>query len=118
MNQDNIPVLDDLIERGSEITLSDLGLDGEPPRSVEGAHAADFEFDAGDAAPLAVDPATETLATADRFSTGRAGANPSSDDPLIDNPALEQAIRRILEEHMERAWQEIRIAIQQHLNRF
>ena len=28
-------------------------------------------------------------------------------------PALEQEIRRILDEHMELAWQEIRIAIQQ-----
>jgi hypothetical protein len=31
---------------------------------------------------------------------------------LEDNPALEQEIRRILDEHMELAWQEIRIAIQ------
>ena len=33
------------------------------------------------------------------------------------NPALEQAVRRILDEHMELAWQEIRLAIQQHLDR-
>jgi hypothetical protein len=32
---------------------------------------------------------------------------------LHDDPALEQEIRRILDEHMELAWQEIRIAIQQ-----
>ena len=31
---------------------------------------------------------------------------------MEDNPALEQEIRRILDEHMELAWQEIRIAIQ------
>jgi hypothetical protein len=36
-------------------------------------------------------------------------------DPLdtqLDNPALEQEIRRILDEHLELAWQEIKIAIQ------
>lgn len=32
---------------------------------------------------------------------------------LLVNPALEQEIRRILDEHMELAWQEIGIAIQQ-----
>ena len=32
---------------------------------------------------------------------------------VIDFPALEQEIRRILDEHMELAWQEIRIAIQE-----
>jgi len=117
MNQDNIPVLDDLIERGSDITLSDLGLEDEPSTGIEDARAADLEFDAGDAAPIAVDPAAEAPVTADRFSAGRAGVNPSSVDPLADNPALERAIRRILEEHMERAWQDIRIAIQRHLNR-
>ena len=33
--------------------------------------------------------------------------------PLSEIPALEQEMRRILDEHMELAWQEIRIAIQQ-----
>jgi hypothetical protein len=68
----NIPVLTDLIEKGVEIELSELGLDQDP-------------------------------------STGKdAVAN-----TLADNPALEQEIRRILDEHMELAWQEIRIAIQE-----
>ncbi|MFT5659053.1 MAG: hypothetical protein ACI9KN_002334, partial [Gammaproteobacteria bacterium] len=35
------------------------------------------------------------------------------DYPLPINPALEQSIRRILDEHLELAWQEIKIAIQQ-----
>jgi hypothetical protein len=68
----NIPVLTDLIEKGAEIELSELGLDQDPPT---GENAV-----------------TNTLA---------------------DNPALEQEIRRILDEHMELAWQEIRIAIQE-----
>jgi hypothetical protein len=39
-------------------------------------------------------------------------------DMAIDiDPALEQSLRRILDEHTELAWQEIRLAIQQHLNR-
>lgn len=63
--------MSDLIDKGVEIELSELGLDSEP--SI------------GDG----------NLATS-----------------LGDNPALEQEVRRILDEHMELAWQEIRIAIQ------
>lgn len=66
-----IPVLIDLIEKGIEIKLSELGLNHSPL--------------------------------------------PGQGDPLdtqLDNPALEQEIRRILDEHLELAWQEIKIAIQ------
>ena len=38
-------------------------------------------------------------------------------DPLADEPELEQLIRRILDDHMERAWQEIRIAIRNQLDK-
>lgn len=38
-------------------------------------------------------------------------------DPFLDNPALEQTVRRILDEHMELAWQEIRLAIQKELDK-
>ena len=38
-------------------------------------------------------------------------------DPFLDNPALEQTVRRILDEHMELAWQEIKLAIQKELNK-
>jgi hypothetical protein len=68
----NIPVLTDLIEKGVEIELSELGLNQDPPIGKD-----------------AVDIVTD------------------------DNPALEQEIRRILDEHMELAWQEIRVAIQE-----
>ena len=68
----NIPILTDLIEKGVEIELSELGLDPDPP----------------------IDADVATIA-------------------LHDDPALEQEIRRILDEHMELAWQEIRIAIQE-----
>lgn len=66
-----IPVLIDLIEKGIEIKLSELGLNHGPL------------LDQRD--PL---------------------------DTQLDNPALEQKIRRILDEHLELAWQEIKIAIQ------
>ena len=68
----DIPVLTDLIEKGVEINLSELGLDSDLPRE---------------------EAVAETT--------------------VIDFPALEQEIRRILDEHMELAWQEIRIAIQE-----
>ena len=67
----NIPVLTDLIEKGVQIELSELGLDQDPPM---GKDAVDIV--------------------------------------LGDEPALEKEIRRILDEHMELAWQEIKIAIQ------
>ncbi|HUV21116.1 MAG TPA: hypothetical protein VMZ32_04965 [Gammaproteobacteria bacterium] len=91
-DQDDIPVLDDLIESGIEITLSDLGLDDDPPLSASHTDSQEITFDPAEAAALV-------------------------HDPLADNPALEQAVRRILDEHMELAWQEIRLAIRQHLDR-
>ena len=41
----------------------------------------------------------------------------SAADLLAENPALEQTIRRILDEHMELAWQEIKLAIQRELEK-
>ena len=91
-DQSNIPVLTDLIESGMEITMSDLGLDDSVDIEIEDSFSEETEIDMG----IPVLEAT---------------------DPLENNPALEQAIRRILDEHMELAWQEIRLAIQQHLDR-
>jgi len=68
----DIPVLNDLIEKGIEIKLSELGLSHSP--------------------------------LLDRQETG---------GPMQHSPALEQEIRRILDQHLELAWQEIRVAIQQ-----
>jgi hypothetical protein len=116
--QDDIPVLDDLIEKGIEITLSDLGLDDDgPPLRVEDVMAAELEIDLHDAAPLADDPfLLEPVATSPYTAYSRT-VDTSTVDQLLDNPALEQAVRRILDEHMELAWQEIRLAIRQHLDR-
>jgi hypothetical protein len=94
MNErDDIPVLTDLIEPGPEFTLSDLGLEEDPALgAVAEEPAGDIAIDLDEAAPIAGAPAE------------------------ID-PALEQTLRRILDEHTELAWQEIRLAIQQHLDR-
>jgi len=68
----NIPVLSDLIEKGIEIKLSELGLSHSPLLDRQ-----------------------ETI------------------ESMQHSPALEQEIRRILDEHLELAWQEIRVAIHQ-----
>ena len=66
-----IPVLIDLIEKGIEIKLSELGLNLSP---LQNQH--------------------DLL------------------DRELGDPVLEQEVRRILDEHLELAWQEIKIAIQ------
>ena len=91
-NQTDIPILTDLIEKGIEIKLSDLGLDD--------------ELDSGVATPYKDNDAIDIETPA-----------AESGDPLKDNPELEQIVRRIFDEHTERAWQEIRLAIQQHLDK-
>ena len=113
-DQDDIPVLNDLIESGIEITLSDLGLDeaDNPPIRVEDVIEAEREFEAREAAPYR--PAPQA---ASAFIPASLADIPPGTDALADNPALEQAVRRILDEHMELAWQEIRLAIAQHLDR-
>jgi hypothetical protein len=117
MNDDDIPLLDDLIEKGIEITLSDLGLDDDPPLFVEDVKAAELRFEADDSVPLNFDPLAAAPLAAPSYSSPQDVTNPGAADLLADNPALEQAVRRILDEHMELAWQEIRFAIQQHLDR-
>jgi len=116
-DQDDIPLLDDLIEKGIEITLSDLGLDDDPPLRVEDVRAAEANFEADDSFPLSVDPLAAASLAAASYSRAQDPTTPAAVDLLADNPALEQAVRRILDEHMELAWQEIRFAIQQHLDR-
>ena len=133
-DQDDIPILNDLIERGAEITMSDLGLEDyveDPPPRVSDVIAAEaeaqaqaeaqeninLEFDADEAAPYTAAVYTRDTPGASAFTPPSLTVNPPNIDPLTENPALEQTIRRILDEHMELAWQEIRLAIQQHLDR-
>ena len=91
-DQSNIPTLTDLIESGDEINISDLGLDDEISIKADDPYFDDAEIDLSE-------PLTDTT------------------DPFTDNPALEKTIRRILDEHMELALQEIKLAIQRDLNK-
>ncbi len=93
-DQGNIPTLTDLIEKGIEIKMSDLGLDDDLQFGVD-------DEDEFDITEPNLDKTEPDLAV----------------DPFENNPALEQAVRRILDEHMELALQEIKLAIQQTLNK-
>ena len=91
-DQSDIPVLTDLIESGIEIKISDLGLDDSSP--IE---------------PVAqFDDATEIDIIASDFGAA---------DQFEDNPVLEKIIRQILDEHIELAWQDIKLAIKHHLKK-
>lgn len=129
-DQDDIPVLNDLIERGTEITMSDLGLEDyadDPPLKVSDVLAAEaqalaqendaLEFEADETLPFTAAVYKRTTPGASALTPESLEVDSPSIEPLADNPALEQAVRRILDEHMELAWQEIRLAIQQHLDR-
>ena len=87
----NIPVLTDLIEKGIEIKMSDLGLEDDLEIGV-------------------TDPA-------DHIDLEITEPDPMAMDPFVRNPALEQVIRRILDEHTEFAYQEIKLAIQREFDR-
>lgn len=80
MDDDDIPILTDLIEEKIDITEPEINLDVDQD--------------------IFIDDDDEDI---DLFPA-------SNREP--ENPALEQTIRRILDEHMELAWQEIRMAIQ------
>jgi hypothetical protein len=100
-DQSDIPVLTDLIESGIEIKMSDLGLDHSP--QIESVDQFDdaTEIDIfNDAAPIDI--------TAPDFGAV---------DPSADTPELEKIIRQILDEHMEQAWQDIKLAIKHHLRK-
>ena len=92
-DQNDIPVLTDLIEKGAEFTLSDLGLD-EDLQTDDDVYAFDESVDADTLEP-----------------------EPEEIDLFRDNPALEYAIHSILEEHMAHAWQEIKQLIHRELNK-
>ena len=95
-DQANIPTLTDIIERGIEIKMSDLGLEED----------VNIEVDADDYDSTEIDITEPDL-----------GVDKSAADALAENPALEQTIRRILDEHMELALQEIKLAIKRELNK-
>jgi len=90
-NDDDIPVLTDLIEETVDVTLPELGLDFHGDMYIEDDDDPLVELRIEDSKP----PIRQLAPKVDAI-----------------NPELEQTIRRILDEHMELAWQEIRLAIQ------
>ena len=90
-DEGNIPTLTDLIESGDRIDIADLGLDEE----------------------LGVNDNPQIDDTVIDIT----GPELDGADALTGNLALEQAIRRILDEHMELALQEIKLLLRQESNK-
>ena len=88
---DNIPLLTDLIEERIDVTTPDLGLGSEHNLVIDEDEEHEFSFN-----PEDVEPAMDSIAAT---RTGR-------------HAELERTVRRILDEHLELAWQEIRLAIE------
>lgn len=97
-----IPVLTKLIEKGGEITMSDLGLDDNLHISIDGPMLGDSVIGDPTIDDLIID---DTLTDITLPATGAV-------DSFIANSELEQSVRRIFDKHMELAWQEIRLEIQ------
>ena len=90
-DDDDIPVLTDLIEENVDVTLPELGLDIHEDMYIEED-----------------DDALVNL----RIENSKPPMRQLAPKVQAIDPELEQTIRRILDEHMELAWQEIRLAIQ------
>lgn len=90
-NDDNIPILTDLIEENTAPTLPEFGLDADQDLLIDTDDDPFIDFDGIQEKP----PQEQELVS-----------------PAATDPELEQTIKRILDEHMELAWQEIRLAIQ------
>ncbi len=120
IDKDDIPLLTDLIDSSPEITLSDLGLDDDPAIAADpNLLAEEIAYDVQDAATI-VSAASDASPVEYQPGAVEDASNEgglSERNPGEISPALEQTLRRILDEHMELAWQEIRLAIQQHLDR-
>ena len=100
-DKSDIPVLTDLIESGIEIKISDLGLDDsspiEPVAQFDDANEIDIFNDA-----TQIDIIASDFGAVDQFE---------------GNPELEKIIRQILDEHIELAWQDIKLALKHHLKK-
>ena len=91
INDDDIPVLTDLIENRIDNTQPLLDLDVDQDMYIDDDDDPALDLDILAEKPLQNQPAVKSAS--------------------ID-PELEKTIKRILDEHTELAWQEIRIAIQ------
>jgi hypothetical protein len=90
-NDNNIPILTDLIEDETDVAQPQLGLNVDQ----------DLLIDTDDDPFIDFETLHEKPAQAQKSARSAAS-----------NSNLEQTIKRILDEHMALAWQEIRLAIQ------
>jgi hypothetical protein len=101
---DHIPVLTDLIEKGTDIKLTELGL----------GPSEDLILEASDREEPHIDVTQLYFET--EIGAGAGAEDEDEDEPtshsVTNDPDLEQTIRHILNEHMEHALTEIRLAIQ------
>jgi hypothetical protein len=101
---DHIPVLTDLIEKGTDIKLTELGL----------GPSEDLILEASDREEPHIDVTQLYFET--EIGAGAGAGAEDEDEPtshsVTNDPDLEQTIRHILNEHMEHALTEIRLAIQ------
>jgi len=93
LENDHIPVLTDLIEKGIKTRLSEPELD----------HNEDLI--------LEEDDREEPKIGASQFETETESDPAPARNVFTNDPALDQIIRRILNEHMELALQDIKLAI-------
>jgi hypothetical protein len=101
---DHIPVLTDLIEKGTDIKSTELGL----------GPSEDLILEASDREEPHIDVTQLYFET--EIGAGAGAEDEDEDEPtshsVTNDPDLEQTIRHILNEHMEHALTEIRLAIQ------
>jgi hypothetical protein len=101
---DHIPVLTDLIEKGTDIKLTELGL----------GPSEDLILEASDREEPHIDVTQLYFET--EIGAGAETEDEDEDEPtshsVTNDPDLEETIRHILNEHMEHALTEIRLAIQ------
>ena len=128
MDDDDIPVLTDLIEEKIDITAPETNLDVDQEIFIDDDEDLFPVMKLEPEEPALPDPIeeieipalpdsieeTEIPVLAYSIEETEIPVRPYSIEKTVAiNPALEQTIRRILDEHMELAWQEIRLAIQE-----
>ena len=116
MDDDDIPVLTDLIEEKIDITAPETNLDVDQEIFIDDDEDLFPVMKLEPEEPALPDPIEEIEIPALPDSIEETEIPVlaySIEETVAINPALEQTIRRILDEHMELAWQEIRLAIQE-----
>ena len=112
-NDDDIPTLTDLISKEGGFTMSELGLNDNQLVAEPQLGEADAEIEIG---ASELDENEQELGFLES-DPAIAAATRATRDPFEDNPDLDHAIRRILDEHMQLMLEEIELAIRRYGNR-